>query len=85
MVESSTSHSKCNSHRSLNVTTHQINYRQEIPTPDVVDHIEHLGGVTIPPLNKTANILLQIGKDVPDVHHVLEGRHGSKTVPFAQR
>lgn len=61
------------------------NDRQEIPTPEVVDHFKHLGGVTIRPLNKKVDILLLIGREVPDVHHGLEQRIGPKTVLFAQR
>lgn len=62
-----------------------LNERLEIPTPEVVDHFKHLGGVTIPPLNKKVDIIILIGREVPDVHHGLEQRIGPKTVLFAQR
>lgn len=52
---------------------------QEIPTPDVVDHFEHLGGVTISPVNKKIDIILLIGRDVPDVHRILKQRIRPKT------
>ncbi|XP_061170566.1 uncharacterized protein LOC133179906 [Saccostrea echinata] len=61
------------------------NDRQEIPTPDVITHFEHLKGIQIPPLDEKANILLLIGRDLPEVHHVLEQKTGPRTAPFAQR
>ena len=62
----------------INECNNITNERPEIPTPEVVDHFEHLGGVTIAPLNKKVDILLLIGREIPDVHHVLEHRIGPK-------
>lgn len=56
-----------------------LNECQEIPTPDVVDHFKHLGGVTFSPFNKKIDIILLIGRDVPDVHRILKQRIRPKT------
>ena len=61
------------------------NKRSEIPTPEVVAYHDHLRGMPIPPLNRDAQILLLIGRDLIDAHIVHEQRTGPPNTPFAQR
>ena len=61
--------------------------RHEIPTPDVAQAYPHLCHIasSIPPLDHEAKIELLIGRDIPQVHHVLDQVIGDKGQPFAQR
>ena len=61
--------------------------RDEIPTPQVAMHHPHLHDIAsqIPILDEEADVLLLIGRDLIDAHHVLEQKTGSPGSPFAQR
>ncbi|KAI4896990.1 hypothetical protein NFI96_001373, partial [Prochilodus magdalenae] len=61
--------------------------RAEIPTPAAVKYHPHLKSLTskIPPLDPEAEILLLLGRDIIQVHKVLEQRNGPPHAPFAQR
>lgn len=59
--------------------------RQEIPTPDIIRHYKHLRDVNLAPQHEDANILLLIGRDLPEVHRILDQRTGPRATPFAQR
>lgn len=63
------------------------NNRNEIPTPSVAANHSHLSDIAqcIPKINENAQILLLLGRDIPDVHHVLEQRLGPRGSPYAQR
>ena len=61
------------------------NKRSEIPTPEFVAYHDHLRGTPIPPLNRDAQILLLIGRDLIDAHIVHEQRTGPPNTPFGQR
>ncbi|XP_033105146.1 uncharacterized protein LOC117107553 [Anneissia japonica] len=59
----------------------------EIATPEVAMAFPHLKSIAgqIPPLNKSSNVLLLLGRDVPQVHKVRETRNGPNNAPGAQR
>lgn len=61
--------------------------RYEIPTPDVASHYPHLRDIEpfIPPLNPDAQIMLLIGRDLIEAHHVLDQRIGPPNSPYAQK
>ena len=61
--------------------------RDEIPTPQVAMHHPHLHDIAsqIPILDKEADVLLLLGRDLIDAHRVLEQKTGSPGSPFAQR
>ena len=61
--------------------------RDEIPTPSVARKHEHMEAIAndIPPLDESSEILLLLGRDVPEAHHVLDQRLGPWKAPFAQR
>nr|XP_055056164.1 uncharacterized protein LOC129440699 [Misgurnus anguillicaudatus] len=61
--------------------------RAEIPTPDAAWNHAHLKSVAhkIPPLDPDAEILLLLGRDIIEVHKVLEQRNGPRHAPFAQK
>lgn len=63
------------------------NVRGEIATPEVAKSYPHLKDIAklLPPMDKHAEILLLIGRDVPEAHHVLEQITGPHNSPFAQR
>ena len=63
------------------------NVRHEIPTPDVTRHHSHLNDLSpfIPSLDTEASILLLIGRDLPEAHHVLDQRVGPIGSPYAQK
>ena len=52
------------------------NAKEEIPTPQVALHHQHLLDIAsyIPPLDRKADILVLIGRDLPEAHHVLDQR-----------
>ena len=60
---------------------------KEIPTPEVAFAYRHLSDIAplIPDLGKTAEILLLIGRDLIQAHHVLEQRLGSPNLQFARK
>ncbi|XP_071152766.1 uncharacterized protein [Mytilus edulis] len=63
------------------------NHRDEIPTPEVAmqhPHLKELRG-SIPPIEERCQILLLIGRDLIEAHHVLEQRLGPSRTPFAQK
>lgn len=59
----------------------------EIPTPDVALQHTHMRDIanSISPIDTSRKILLLIGRDLPQVHHVMEQRIGPDNEPFAQR
>ena len=63
------------------------NERGEIPVPEVAHHYPHLYDIeaAIPPMNNEAEILLLIGRDLIESHHVLDQRLGPSRTPHAQR
>lgn len=62
------------------------NSRHEIPTPEVAANHQHLHDVAcyLPDLHE-AEICILIGRDLIDVHHVLDQRFGPKGSPYAQK
>lgn len=63
------------------------NVRDEIPTPEVLRYHSHLSDLAscIPSLDTEASILLLIGRDLPEAHHVFDQRIGSKGAPYGQK
>ena len=61
------------------------NTRSEIPTPEILRHYKHLQDIKIPDLVPGTEILLLIGRDLPEAHHIFEQRIGPRNSPFAQR
>lgn len=63
------------------------NNRNEIPTPDIIKHHPHLRRVMmeLSSLDCEAEILLLVGRDAIDAHHVLEQVLGPPNSSFAQR
>ncbi|CAG2207700.1 unnamed protein product [Mytilus edulis] len=63
------------------------NNRNEIPTCDVAANYQHLAPIAqfIPPLDAEAKILLLIGRDLMQAHHVLDQKIGKPYQPYAQR
>lgn len=63
------------------------NNKEEIPTPKVVRHLSHLHDIAdyIPEMVQSSEILLLIGRDLIEVHHVLEQRTGPRGSPYAQK
>ncbi|XP_063404523.1 uncharacterized protein LOC134687988 [Mytilus trossulus] len=59
--------------------------REEIPVPEITKYYEHLKRITLPPIDPEAHILLLIGRDLADAHHVYEQKTGAQNTPFAQR
>lgn len=61
--------------------------RDEIPTPEVASHYSHLQDIAgfIPPLDNQSEILLLIGRDLLEAHHVLDQRIGPRNTPYGQR
>lgn len=61
------------------------NNRTEILTPEITSHHAHLKDFSIPPLDPESEILLLIGRDVPEAQHVCDHIIGPMNAPFAQR
>lgn len=63
------------------------NNREEIPTPDVALHFPHMQDIVkcIPPMDGSAEILLLIGRDLPEAHHIIDQRTGPAWAPYAQQ
>ncbi|XP_052762111.1 uncharacterized protein LOC128204746 [Mya arenaria] len=61
--------------------------RDEIPTPDSALYHSHLEDISahIPEVDPSAEILLLLGRDLPEAHHVLEQRTGPRGSPYAQK
>lgn len=61
--------------------------REEIPTPNVAFFHDHLRSISsmIPPLDSDAQILLLIGRDLGEAHHVYDQRTGPQHTPYAQK
>ena len=61
--------------------------REEIPTPDVARRYAHLHDIEthINPVDQDAEILLLIGRDLAEAHHVHDQRIGLDHMPFAQK
>ncbi|XP_033112755.1 uncharacterized protein LOC117113514 [Anneissia japonica] len=59
----------------------------EIAIPEVAMAFPHLKSIAgqITPLNKGSNVLLLLGRDVPQVHKVRETCNGPNKAPWAQR
>ena len=59
----------------------------EIPTPEVAAAFEHLRPIalTLPPLNKDAEIAILLGRDAPQFHKVREVINGKDDQPWAHR
>ncbi|XP_071145072.1 uncharacterized protein [Mytilus edulis] len=66
---------------------HIPNNRDEIPTPEVTMHYPHLKELrgSIPPIEENCQILLLIGRDLLEAHHVLDQRIGPSRTPYAQQ
>ncbi|XP_068238309.1 uncharacterized protein [Palaemon carinicauda] len=66
---------------------HIPNNRDEIPTPEVAMHYPHLMDIrdNIPPIDDNCQILLLIGRDLIEAHHVIDQRFGSQRAPYAQQ
>ncbi|XP_071123362.1 uncharacterized protein [Mytilus edulis] len=66
---------------------HIPNNRDEIPTPEVTMHHPHLKELrgSIPPIDENCQILLLIGRDLIEAHHVLDQRIGPPRTPYAQQ
>ncbi|XP_056016958.1 uncharacterized protein LOC130053620 [Ostrea edulis] len=63
------------------------NNRQEIPTPEVANAYPHLSEIAseLHPLDIDMEILLLIGRDLGDAHHIIEQRIGPSQSPYAQK
>ena len=63
------------------------NNREEIPTPEVARAHPHLfqKANKIPTLDKEAEVLLLVGRDIPALHKVHESRNGPRNAPWGQR
>lgn len=61
--------------------------REEIPTPEVARYHSHLNDIAgcISPLDAESNILLLIGRDLIEAHHVHDQRIGPRNSPYAQK
>ena len=59
--------------------------RDEIPTPNVTTYYEHFHGIEIPPIDDEAVILMLIGRNLVEAHHIIDQRIGPKGTPFAQK
>ncbi|MES9882937.1 MAG: hypothetical protein ABW185_18875 [Sedimenticola sp.] len=61
--------------------------REEIPSPEIAEHYLHLNDIIgdIPPVEQHTPVLLLIGRDLPEAHHVLDQRIGLQNSPYAQR
>ncbi|XP_030833438.1 uncharacterized protein LOC115918415 [Strongylocentrotus purpuratus] len=60
-------------------------FKDDIPTPEIVQAYDHLKGIEIPEIDHECTATLLIGRDVMEAHHVLDQRIGPPNSPFAQR
>ncbi|XP_033733157.1 uncharacterized protein LOC117322392 [Pecten maximus] len=63
------------------------NNRNEIPTPEAAHFHSHLRDISqhLRPLDRNADILMLIGRDMPAAHHIIDQRIGPSDGPYAQR
>lgn len=63
------------------------NNRDEIPTPQIAHQFNHLQDIAscIPLIDNKVQIELLIGRDLLEVHHVMEQKIGKVSLPFAQK
>lgn len=63
------------------------NNRDEIPTPQIARQFTHLQDIAscIPRIDNKVQIELLIGRDLLEVHHVMEQKIGKVSLPFAQK
>ncbi|XP_074662167.1 uncharacterized protein LOC141914773 [Tubulanus polymorphus] len=63
------------------------NNRNEIPTPDIAARHPHLAEIAkqLSPLDDCCNVLLLIGRDLPEAHHVRDQRLGPSRALYAQQ
>ena len=63
------------------------NNREEIPTPEVARAHPHLFQIAnkIPTLDKEAEVLLLVGRDIPALHKIHESHNWPRNVPWSQR
>ncbi|CAG2230743.1 unnamed protein product [Mytilus edulis] len=61
--------------------------KREIATPAIARHYKHLQDIEqfIPELDRNAEVMLLIGRDVTAAHHILDQRIGKDNEPYAQR
>ncbi|CAG2253903.1 unnamed protein product [Mytilus edulis] len=61
--------------------------KREIATPAIARHYKHLHDIEqfIPELDRNAEVMLLIGRDVTAAHHILDQRIGKDNEPYAQR
>jgi hypothetical protein len=61
--------------------------RDEIPTSEIALHYSHLHDIArfIPPLHHDADIILLLGRDIIEAHHVLDQRIGVGNQPYGQK
>ncbi|XP_063449024.1 uncharacterized protein LOC134728358 [Mytilus trossulus] len=61
--------------------------REEIPTPDIAIKHDYLKKMAdhLSPLDPDCEIMLLIGRDMTEAHHVLEQIIGPRNAPFAQK
>ena len=78
--------SKCYQLPTLIECTNIPNLRDEIPTAHIAMHHAHLRDIAfhLPELDEEAGIHLLIGRDLIDVHHVVDQKIGPPGSPFAQ-
>ena len=63
------------------------NNREEIPTPEIARTHPHLRQIAdkIPRLDKQAEILLLVGRDIPPLHKVHQSINGPRNAPWGQQ
>ena len=63
------------------------NDKSEVPTPEIVRRFPHLRDIadTIPPLDKSADVHLLIGRDAPELLQIRAFKNGPKGAPWAQK
>ena len=61
--------------------------KDEIPTPEAAAAYSHLREISslIPEVDTDLKILLLLGRDIPEVHHVVDKKIGEGRQPFAQK
>ncbi|XP_063397214.1 uncharacterized protein LOC134681506 [Mytilus trossulus] len=63
------------------------NIRSEIPTPEIAAYYNHLWDIAsnIPQIDENCEILLLLGRDIIEAHHVMDQRIGPRGSPYAQK
>lgn len=64
-----------------------FNSQAETPTPDIALRYPHLQDISrdLHPLDPSMEILLLIGRYLPEAHHVIDQRLGPSRFPFAEQ